>query len=270
NNIKAVLLAFGGKVEDLELDFSLANHTVIHRSNADHLKKYIGGHIAEYVEKMIISVESNNKESSESFTSLLGYPDDELPLQIKQEVIAQQTNKVLDVEDVTGDTWATLFAQNKAVSNWDNIKAFMQQGATIPEEIVSFLNNHPENVQQLEVLQSELTFAFEDQTILSSLLIFAENRFTDEAYAALLKKIAFKLDDVDLSGLSSGKLRELVNQEKLTFNQWSLLSLQSISVDILVAFIVKNYSDFENSEGISLLTPTSISSLINTDDIDVD
>ncbi len=270
NNIKAVLLAFGGELEDLELDFSLANYTVIRKSKADYLKAYISKHIAEYVERMITGIESNNEESSESFTDLLSYPNEELPLQTKLEIIEQQTNKIKDIAEVTDDTWAALFANNKVLSNWSNILGFMQQGATMPKELVTFLNKHPENIEQLEALQSEPTFPFEDQTILAVHLIFAENGFTDEAYAALLKKVAFKLDGVDLSGASSGKLGELVNQNKLSFNQWSLESLQSMSVDLLVTFIVKNYADFENSEGIVWLNPDSLAALIRKGNINSD
>lgn len=265
-NIKEVLSVFGGEIEELDLDFPLANYTVIRKSKAEHLKRYVAANIREYVEEIVIGVESNIEESKEAFAELLSYPPDQLPLVVKQGIIDQQTNKITNILDVTDDTWATLFEKNKIISSWDNILKFMEQGGSIPNELVTFLNIL-NNVEKLETLETEPTFPFENQTILSSHLIFAENGFTEQSYSVLLGKIRFKLDGIELHSLPYGKLATLVRKNKLLLNQLNVESLQTLSSDLLGSFVSENYKDFVANEGIKWLNVSGLSALVKTGNI---
>lgn len=233
------------KLEEIER-LSSANYTVLRKLEYQPLIDYIDENFVEYVNNIVLGIESNKDESIETVISILKkiYTNPELSVQViqKEKVLLQDFTKccIENIEDseksknAVKAIWNAFFDTGKVIACWKNIITYWEQFAT-SSALLSFIEQNIDtliNCTDAEVVSDEFV-----KTILIQQIDL-------NVYRKFIAK--FKVSDFTnaFSWFSKEQIKIMLDCSYFVLTPERYVEMKKSYTELLIEFILKNKDIF--------------------------
>ncbi|MBN2652373.1 MAG: hypothetical protein JXR63_08320, partial [Spirochaetales bacterium] len=274
-NIAWILFDDESVIEDL----GKRNYTII-RTHEDFnfLYKYISADLEQYVEDILIAIESNSSEDEDAILELLNWceSDEEcdnsiLSFELKKAIIIKQSCIYKNIDDLNNkELWEICFENHKIKASWENIlKYFEYKDSLLDDALVHNLNDINFSRELSSYMLYDIESSDEDLLFALSSSIIKSERIQLGAFDSLICSFD-SYNHIELSQVNEGKIdcllangrfnvtKEMVEEFKENYPEKLVLLLSSKIDDFLDIFNDCSYLleeiDYENlfeSEAIS-------------------
>lgn len=211
------------------------NYTAILESGSQPLLKKVDGQFGEYFENVLLQLPENRRESVEAVLRVVAR--DELEIEPLVSFLERQSTLLPSLGDVPDRLHVALFEIEKIQPTWENCLIFQKSEDYDAEVLTNFLNEGT----SIEALRaSQMPEEPEGQSLRE--FVFENDDLTDDAYAAYLHALTYKLEAFPES-VALGKMKILVDRNLVTFSADNLSRLED-NPALSIAFIVNNLDDF--------------------------
>lgn len=234
-NILSILInKVEGENKNLENRIRKQNYNYISRNKK--LKDYIDTNIQIYIEQ-VYKLLDEQENPSEVVLQLLN--NENIEKKSKYEVIKKETNKITNLSDVQDDgLWKKVFEENLIEINWNNINQYYEK-FKLDDILIKTLNNENSSLMILEK-----NAKLEDVSKLGLIRdLLLSNDVSDELYDWIIANSECKLSEKKINELEENRLSKLINDKRIEFNSEMLKEIRNTSMNILIAFIRKNYKE---------------------------
>ena len=193
-------------------DLNEQNYTTIVRCVEDDiLTNYINENINDYVENIILAVDTNIKESSEYIIQLLN--NEEIKHELKVKLIESQEEKISKLNCIESiELYEYLFNFNKVEASWDSVFIYFNTEDFDKNILINYLNIE-ENAKLISKICLDDDYEKTNKEIYSNdllKLIIKENSLSNICYKYLIKNLGWSYSDLDISELNNEKVLLLV------------------------------------------------------------
>ncbi|GAA6154495.1 hypothetical protein [Pseudoteredinibacter isoporae] len=217
-----------------------SHYTTVMDSGNETLINKVNGDFENYLNSVLLELESNSEESISTIIEVLN--QDEIESECLESFLEKQSLRLPSLENIPLRFYAPIFRLQKIKASWANCLTFLTSESFNSEILTAFLAE--------EDIKNELssTTISGDKTLfpLRQFLI-NNNDMEDDVYRTYIRKIPTKFKQFPES-LDDEKLLILVEEEKILFSELAFTNLEDYR-DYQVLFIAINIDDyFENKD----------------------
>lgn len=181
--------------EEYKVQIYNSNLTTIYDSGISTLITNVNQNITEYINEVLLAIESNADESEQTIIKLLA---NDIDLELKNKIILKQNTKIKEILEVSSDLWYILFTNNKIEAKWENLFHYFDEFDSL-DGLEVFLNIE-ENYKTL----SESVIGDDSEE--------KENKFikklinleiSNDSFNNIVKSIDIEYEDISILGLEN-------------------------------------------------------------------
>lgn len=239
-NIEMLQLMLKTKGNFNQVDFDTRNFYSIKSSNCETLTNYVKSNLEDYIKNVYLNLPSNNDEDESCLIELLN--EKELSQELKTKIIQKVNTKINDLTSIDKlEVDELLFTESKVEATWNNVfNNYENREGVITQPVISFINDEA-NAKELSNTKILAEEEIQKNFIVD---ILKTEEFTNQAYELILKSISYSYDALSFEGLSEAKVRALIHDFILVFNETNFNLIKSNFEDLLIIFIEFNKSLF--------------------------
>lgn len=239
----------------VEEDLKYAHLTTIKSekllNGKETLLSYINENINEYIENIFLRIDTNTKESEETFIELLNL--ETLNEDLKLKIIEKEEVKTIDIDSIDKTLWEQLIRHNKIISSWDNAFKYFNDSDSNNALLLNYLNIE-ENAKKISEIKCGGDYEKKNNFFNGKLLrfIIEANSFSISSYEYLIKNLGYWYADLDISTLDKEKVALLIKYGRFQFKKACFDALKEKGSNLHITLIEKNkdklLEEFENFE----------------------
>lgn len=234
---------YPSKVDKLRIE----NYSTILSTGYDSLIKKVNDNLEEYVENVLLEIDTNTNESMENIEVLLDelISNRKLCEQIidKQMFIVTDINRICNVK-IEGEfkenvnaVWDQILELSKVSITWETVFAYYYKWG-ITDILLSYIDTHINVLKEKEIvnINEENKFRFMKEILISSL--------GSKAYKVLANMISVNMEEVELSDIRRDNMEMLIKIKYVPFNR-KFYSLIKEEFDVLnIEYLCENKDDY--------------------------
>lgn len=250
----------------------------------DYIKDYFYQNKKLFVEKVLLANEEKLHETNENMKDLIN--DDSISFETRMIVIEKNRFMVNDIntfpkvinvnsESATNtiNLWEILLSNNKVLSVWNNVLVYYEEYG-IDESLIEFINNNIIEISKSEHLKKEELDNRENERRKSFVNLFSAllecDSLSNAAFEIVAEKCPFIYKEIDISPLNEIKVKELCENNKLSYNQNHINLIRSKNPKLLNNFINKNIKAALKEENIGFITVSDVQNYLCSSEISND
>ncbi|TDX84606.1 hypothetical protein [Epilithonimonas xixisoli] len=256
NNVNLFLQKFNFKDIDI-LDYKTSNYSYLLKSDVTYLKENIKNNINEYVEQVLLKLDSNTEEENNVVKDLINNTD------VKEEniesLIEKMNFKISDLSEIENNAfWSSLIIWEKIEPNWKNVLLYYSYNSEkIDASFVEFLDNEI-NYQELgkscinDFLENESETDEKEYSIIIDKfnVSLVNSEISNESFESLVHSMTKNFDDIAVVN-KTDRIKNLIESHLIVFNEKNLTDLVGGDLEL---FIEKNEANLEEEyETLNLL-----------------
>ncbi len=223
-------------------DLETKQLSTIFKSECSHLKHRIEDEWHAYIDEVYLRLEQQ-QEPEEFLIQLLKKPQEEITDDYIELLIEKQEIQFEDVSTLPKKFFPFLLLKEKVKPSWSNVLDIFGDEEVIDGYLFTFLNDL-DNSKKLS--KQKLSPALKNEDLVKKLTfeIVKNNELEDLVYENLLDSVYWPHIKMDVSGLSSQKVRLLINKRKLSFTTENYQAIAENHPNIKNQFIRDNFDKF--------------------------
>ncbi|WP_031480710.1 YobI family P-loop NTPase [Maridesulfovibrio frigidus] len=245
-NISFLIGDYSWKSDDGNL--SAKNYTTICESETTKLAQYIDNNLAEYINKVFLTLPENIKESGDVINKLL--TSEKLNMEQKEKVIEKQDYIFESFEGVPSELWNTLLEKDKITPSWKDLIDYLSS-EEYEESLLTSVFKSTYNCKKLGADEDHLDELRTDEGWNLFKVILNNDEIADTNYCALVKASPITLKAYPDS-ISNEKCLCLARTDIIILSPESFQAAKDRkSIDLVVAliqyniaFYIENTSDY--------------------------
>ncbi len=221
-----------------------SNYTTIFRSECKSLIKYINDNINEYVEKVLLKLESNFDESEETVIGLLN--NEEITAENKTAILKKEKVILPNLSDIEDhELWDKVITASKIKATWENLLLYFGEKKILDEAMSNFLSR-PENYAALTQIKLKESDQFPEELIkLISIQILLCPDLSDESYDNLVKCIPYWYSALPgIENVTNTKIGIMIRNGKLQLTEGNFNTLKEHANNQYALLVEKNIDAF--------------------------
>lgn len=222
-----------------QAEFDTKNYTFINNSNCSELIEYINANINTYIENVYSKISSNKYDDEKNLVDLLN--SDEITFENATVVIKQNENKFSSIEEIIElEIVDLLITELKVVPTWKNIIEFYKlKEDAFTDSLLNFINNE-DNAKELS--KSMIPIPEVDKEVIKTFInnLVLNNTLNNSSYNFIIKSVPYVYERIDITVLSTDKVKILLENSKLSFNTENYEMIKSAQKTLLIIFIEMN------------------------------
>lgn len=242
-NYDNLLLILSNKCGVSKNDFDTRNYTTITESKLNKLKEYVNSNISEYVNNIMLKIDTNKNESETSIKEIC--TNEHIVFEDKKNVLKQWSDKFNNTPEIKEQkVLNTLFELNKITPTWDNVcMGYFSLGNTLTPGLIVYLNNNDVSNQlsTTKIIDS----IYEDAKVKQDLseAIVASPDINIDSYKLLLNSLG-QYTSLELSSIDDERIRLLIEQNKLPLTYRIYQTIREISSKLSIGLLANNITTF--------------------------
>ncbi len=236
-NLEVIFSQLLGVQDDAKL--RELNYTTVLEAQSAPLSDKVDGQFSEYLEKVLLGLPNNRRESIVAITDILRRGDVELDMLVS--FLERQSASLPRLEQISETLHPVVFRTGRIDPTWENCLSFMGSAGYDAEVLTDFLNRSTTRA----ALAGHMVPDREATAPLRQFII-GNDGLSDAVYAEYVKALPTRFKAFP-SALSAEKTRLLVRQDSIEFSPSSLAHLAE-DIPTQVEFLVNNKGDFLASQ----------------------
>lgn len=223
--------------------FLNSNYTVLRNLEYPPLSSYLNENISQYVERIVLKLETNDSESLDSVINLLEKLIDNIELVEglinKQDIMLDDFRKccyeMLDEsKESVKKVWDTFISVNKVIASGLNIMNYWDQFMLTPQ-LINFIEKNIDKLLQMN-----------DKDLITEELIKAVicSDLTSEAYIKFVSHFKVATFDIDFSNFTEPQMRTLIHNNYFEITPERLVEIKDTFPNLSQYFILRNKEVF--------------------------
>lgn len=238
-NVNYILQKYTDKLVSDDAKMVEANYTLICAQGSDSLKEYIDDNLADYIDKVFLTLPDNSQESETAIKSLIN--SEKIEKHHKEKIISKQEYIFETLEGVPEELWGYVFETEKVVACWKNISEYFDSESSDSSLILGFIQS-PDNFETLSKQKISNKELGESESEAISDFLLSNNEIDDSNYCKLIKCIPWVYYCFP-SDVSSDKLLCLAREKRVILTKESFES--AVQDNSLTAILIeKNFDDY--------------------------
>ncbi|UAL49867.1 hypothetical protein K7887_22380 (plasmid) [Sutcliffiella horikoshii] len=218
------------------------SYSAIQQSERQDIFNFIDENIETYVQQVLLKV-AIKEETEQGIIDLINHK--EIPLYLKESIIAEQPVVVTDITKVIHTIWPVLISSKKIKVTWSNVVAYFQEGKSIDADLVNYLNN-PEVAGELSKHYIGDAIEFDVDTLEKvSEAIIENQQLTETSFDVLSRSIVnFSSFPVESLSLPKKRVKKMIVQGVLMLSIENFHSLIASYKDLVGLYLEENIKQF--------------------------
>lgn len=250
----------------------------------DYIKDYFYQNKNLFVEKVLLANEEKLHETDENVKNIIN--DDSILFELRKIVIEKnnfKTNDISTFPKVINDNsesdsksinlWEILLSNNKVLPAWNNILIYYEEYG-LEESLIAFINNNITEISKSVHLKKEELDNRENERRKAFVNLFSDllacDLLNNDAFEIVAEKCPFIYKEIDISSLNETKVKELCENNKLSYNQNHINLIRSKNPKLLNIFIIKNINSALKEENKGFITENDVQNFLCSAEISND
>ena len=197
----------------------------------DRLEQRIDAGFADYLNNVLLELPDNSEETVAAMIAIVSR--EELDPDNVKAFLQMQSERLPSLDQVPAHLHPMLFEIQRIEASWENCRAFLSSETYDAEILTAYLSEDEivASLSQLPVSGDDNVFPLRD-------FLIGNDTLDDEAYAVYVRVLPKQFKAFP-EGLGTGKLRIVIDEQKITFSSDTFSALDDDS-DLQTLFIAKN------------------------------
>lgn len=234
--------------------------------NYPALLQYVQDNMVEFADEIVL-VHRNLSDDSEDIVDMLIRLEGETEIQVK---LVEQESFCMDcIDDCAGEhvranknawmsVWDALLKKNVVKVSWENVFDYWKV-YQFSETLKEYVNLHAEELAEIDAAVVNDSF----------IKAFIEADFEQEIEQKLLPVLRLEKFDLEISSIAEPTLRIMVDCNYFEFTADRYTSVNDVSFEIGIKFILKNQEDYMSLSDSIRMTSSLLEQLVFNDDFAV-
>ena len=229
----------------LEKDFEEKNLSIImHDEKLKKMKEYVVEEKEEYINSCYLKTLGKQNILEDIIECINEWNMDK---EINKQMIKNIPGKIKDIKDVDTDYYEELIKNNKIEPTWENYYYFYcQTDNQITDELIHNIELNIEELKKQKVSSITMPEEYKKQFIDFRAMIMKNNKIKIEVYKQIIHICCVILDSIEENELENERLKMLVENKIIKFNDNNLQIIYNQIPEILDVYINNNIELFIN------------------------
>ena len=229
--------------------------TIYENSDLGLMKAYIEENFSEFFNNCYLKRENHN-DIDKSLIEILN--SSYTSLEEKEKIIEREEIEFEQIDLIDDSLYNLLIKNNKVKYNLNNVLELYKKSGKLTVEIINMINSNKLNFDELlQISDNEVVKQFEYDFSIN-------NNISINIYDEIIKKFGV-IDNFDNDKLESNRLRILIDNNIIEFNESNYNYIKENYMDLICKFIDSNKDEFK--ENIDIFDISNIN-LLTSDEID--
>lgn len=258
------------KKPELSSEISRKNYSILRDIGFEPVLKYIHENFEDYLNTIIIGVETNVQEGKEAIEDII----ERSVVSEHSQCVDAVSKQILvwdDLSDVgkgvqdsdfneVKDIWDVLLENDRILCNWDNLYHYFNSFG-LTETLEEYINLHYEQLDKAVTSDIPVdTFLYE---------ILASSKFETNNFVKLIRSSEIEQYAESLEGLSIEKIKALIDNGYIPFNLEVFQEIRVLAPSLVTDFILHNPKEFVEVIDSIKLENSEINMLLNSEQFDI-
>lgn len=228
-----------------EKDFEEKNLSIImHDEKLKKMKEYVVEEKEEYINSCYLKTLGKQNILEDIIECINEWNMDK---EINKQMIKNIPGKIKDIKDVDTDYYEELIKNNKIEPTWENYYYFYcQTDNQITDELIHNIELNIEELKKQKVSSITMPEEYKKQFIDFRAMIMKNNKIKIEVYKQIIHICYITLDSIEENELENERLKMLVENKIIKFNDNNLQIIYNQIPEILDVYINNNIELFIN------------------------
>lgn len=228
-----------------EKDFEEKNLSIImHDEKLKKMKEYVVEEKEEYINSCYLKTLGKQNILEDIIECINEWNMDK---EINKQMIKNIPGKIKDIKDVDTDYYEELIKNNKIEPTWENYYYFYcQTDNQITDELIHNIELNIEELKKQKVSSITMPEEYKKQFIDFRAMIMKNNKIKIEVYKQIIHICCVILDSIEENELENERLKMLVENKIIKFNDNNLQIIYNQIPEILDVYINNNIELFIN------------------------
>lgn len=229
--------------------------TVLAAGN-DRLQQRIDAEFEDYLDNVLLELPDNSEETVEAMVAVVSR-EDLNPDSVKA-FLQRQSARLPSLDQIPAHLHPMLFEIQKIEASWENCQAFLSSETYDAETLTAYLS-----ADEIVTSLSQLPVSGDNDVFPLREFLIGNDALGDEAYAAYVRVLPRPFKAFP-GGLSTGKLRIVIDEQKIVFSSETFSALHE-DRDLQTLFVAKNINRYFEIEDQCPLDDDLREGLLNSD-----
>lgn len=247
-NIKIIIECKGININDLEQNLATSNYSTIIASGCVPLILKIESDIVNYVDNVLLKIDTNKNEVEASLVDLL--LNNEISIENKTKIIETTETKIVDLSQIKiKEVCEVLANTNKFIPTWNNIFYYHKLFLIIDKYLSSYINSNYRVLSK----EQKIVMRFPPEIIIPFYADLLDTSYLeDKAFIAVVDTFQYSFETIDFSRIIPDRLNYIISKGYILPTKSNFQYIKSKCSQSLINFVEKynetyftNITDYE-------------------------